>query len=193
MENEHLPWIGANYEQGIDGTRILIAGWSHHGIPDHQAFTNEVVGRWAEGDENAPFAPRIRTYFGDDDAPTFWNKVAFVNTLPTSVGDSDDNRYSKGTPEQRARATPRSLEIVRSLKPDKVIVFSAEAWRLWPSFTPGYVDQFLTIDDVAEVPFGPYAHTGGSTWAYGLHHPQFSPTAIMTRSVQEILKHRPTV
>jgi len=84
---EHRPWIGRNYDTGIDRKRILVVGYSHWGSVDHEGLTEEVVSHWARGNENAPFAPRIRQYFDYEDPATFWQSVAFANSLPNCVGE----------------------------------------------------------------------------------------------------------
>ncbi|NJR80366.1 hypothetical protein [Sphingomonas corticis] len=67
---QHEPWVGSNYAGGLDGQKVLIVGFSHWGEleKDNPMITKEVVNAWAQGDENAPFCPRIRSYFGNPDA-----------------------------------------------------------------------------------------------------------------------------
>ena len=188
----HDPWIGSAYEQGRNGRKLLLAGYSHHGEPDCADFTDGVVRRWVEGDEDHPFATRIRSYFGADDPGLFWNSIAFINTLPASVGSSESARYSDGTQEQRDHAAPRLLAIMAALKPDQVLVFTRKGFRnLWPTWSGSVRSNYLEIVGADEVEYGPYTWEGGKSWAYGLPHPQYANTEAMKASVTAILAHRP--
>jgi hypothetical protein len=183
---EHQPWVGDCYDAGVNGSKLLLVGFSHHGLPDHSNFTQEVVCRWACSAEAIPFASRIRTYFKSEDAHQFWHSVAFANALGSSVGSSD-SRYSKGTRIQRDSVSNRITVIINQLKPDKVIVFSRAAWQLFPPFNGDIAENILSEEDLFEIEFGSYSHPDGIALAFGLAHPQYASTVAMIASIRAIL------
>ena len=97
---QHEPWVGPRYEEGIAGTRVLIAAYSHWSDEgDNAEFTKCRVLEWAAGNEPQPFGTRLRAFFGNDEPRDFWNRVAFFNTLPRIIGGSD-KRFEMGDKDQ---------------------------------------------------------------------------------------------
>lgn len=188
---QHRPWVGRNYGQ-LKGKRIAFVGFSHWGNPADETpdFTQRVVEDWANVYESRPFAERIRMYAGGEDPRTFWNSVAFFNTLPTLVG-TEDGRYDKGSPEQIALVPSRVLTIIEDLKPDRLFVMSRKAWKMWPNYTGSYRDGTLQVAEVGEFDCGTYAYTGGETVAFGLPHPQFSKSSEMTAVFEAAMSFNP--
>ncbi|WP_375271384.1 hypothetical protein [Sphingomonas sp.] len=186
---QHEPWVGSNYAVGLDGQKVLIVGFSHWGEleKDNPMITKEVVSAWARGEENVPFCPRIRSYFGDVDPSTFWHSVAFANTLPTLVGEADQ-RYAEGTKEQRDAIPDRAYGLIEQLKPDRIFVFSRRAWSLWPHYTGSLQNGALLVDEGGEFDAGSYSHEDGEAIAFGFPHPQFTPVEPTKRAVAAALK-----
>lgn len=186
---EHEPWIGRNYADGIEGQRLLIAGFSHYGsYSDGHAgaeFTNYVMRTWALKGQ-IPFFNHIASYFGFASGCAFWDRVAFANTLGTSVGE---DIYSFGTEEQRDAVQHRVLRLLAQmpLPPQKAIVFSKKAWPLWPPFTATQ-SAILRTQIGYEVEYGGYrTGKGQETLAFGLRHPQFASFDRMQGSVRSII------
>ena len=163
METEHLPWIGSTYRANAVEDRILIVGFSHWGDyepeegdgfsrSDDPSFTINVFRRWVMRDE-IRFFNSIADYFEAKNRNLFWDDVAFANTLPTSVGP-EDNRYSKGTSEQRAVVEQRCLRLVEEVRPGRVFVFSKKAWSHWPNFTGSPTQGTLQGDRFPEIERG---------------------------------------
>lgn len=192
MTVEHLPWIGDRYASQPAGGKLLIAGFSHHGrfsdtAEDNEDFTNQVMYRWALNG-GLRFFNAIAEYFGEQRI-AFWSRVAFINTLASTVGDE---RYSDGSPEQRAAAKPRLLRLIDELRPDRIFVFTAKGRKdLWPDYTGHLKNGTLPVDGVGEVECGTYAHPDGEAIAFGLRHPQYAVTADMRASVAAALRYCP--
>ncbi len=188
---EHAPWIGASYEAGIGGKRVLVVGYSHWSEEaDRTDFTQDQVQQWAAGEEPMPFGPRLRTFFGDADAFTFWNSIAFFNALPSLVGGADE-RYADGTPEQIAAIGPLVLRLIAELEPDRIFVFSKKAWKRWPAYTGTLTEHTLLVDEVGAFDAGSYRHGRGEAIAFGFNHPQYSPVAPTRRAVTAALQASP--
>lgn len=188
---EHAPWKGSKYEEGIAGKRVVIVGYSHWSDEtDRDDFTQAQVETWAAGEEPQPFGTRLRQFFGDAAASTFWNSIAFFNALPSLVGGADE-RYADGTPDQVAAIGPRALRLVAELEPDRVFVFSKKAWRHWPDYTGALKEHTLLVDEVGAFDAGSYRHARGEAIAFGFNHPQYSPVAPTREVVTAALKASP--
>jgi len=191
---EHTPWVGQGYEAGINGQRICIVGHSHHHKieeSDSDDFTTDVVGRFLSGKLGRDsFFPPMAGYFGFSDKEMFWQSVVFFNLLPNCIGESDDDKYGTGTPEQIARGKERFLRIIRQTKPDLVFVFTTKGWCECPP----------TIEEAAgkgKAPLG--AEFPGFSWgtytagehtvmAFGLRHPERARSELMRSGVRHILE-----
>ena len=181
---QHAPWVGPDYERGIDGARVLIAGYSHWSEePDTEDFTQRQVAFWVAGDEPSPFGPRLRAFFAVDDPAAFWNGIAFFNTLPRLVG-GPEQRYADGDEQQRREVHGRVLDVIAEVQPDRVYVFSRKAWRIWPDYTGSLRDGTLQVAEAGEFDAGSYKHARGEAVAFGFMHPQFSAVASTRAAVR---------
>lgn len=187
---EHRPWIGERYGEQPKGARLLIAGFSHNGHneggTDDDGFTERVVADLGVGGGQA-FFNSIAGYFGEEPA-IFWQRVAFFNTLPSTVGD---HRYAAGTQAQRDAVEPRVKRIIGEVRPDRIFVFTRKGWRMWPGYTGQLTDGTLRVPGVDEIDCGTYAHADGEAVAFGLRHPQFARAADMTAIVSAALAFTP--
>ena len=191
---EHAPWIGERYAEGIDGQRLLLFGFSHYGTLDDGRdgpdFTNHVVRTWGLTG-GIPFFKTLAGYFGTMPVEEFFQRIAFANTLPTSVGDEDD-KYTAGDEAARAQVGDRVRRLIVEVDPDKVIVFTTKGWGLFPPFDDRAVDGQLAVAGRTPIPFGGYRRRrDGHALAYGLRHALFAPWEMMHHSVQAIMAARP--
>ncbi len=181
----------------IEGKKVLVVGFSHWGRysdseQDSPDFTNSVMCQWVL-DGQILFFNAIASYFKHDSVKEFWNSVTFANTLPTTVGDEDE-RYSAGTPAQRAAVPDRALRLIADLEPDRVFVFTKKGWNLWPDYTGTLRDGTLRVEGAGEYDAGMYRHHGGEAIAFGFPHPQFTPiepkqkavTAAMNATISDL-------
>lgn len=188
---EHCPWIGDRFADGIEGQKFLLFGFSHYGAyddgHDDSDFTNYVIKRWALTGE-IPFFNTLAGYFGFTDAAAFYPLVAFANTLPYSVGD-EDNMFTDGDAASLRLVEARVKRLVLEVDPDKVIVFSAKGWRLFPAYDDRSEDGILEVGGRKPINFGGYSRkAGGYSLAYGLRHPMMAPWQMMHDSVRAILR-----
>lgn len=134
-----------------------------------------------------PFFNALAGYFGDFDAATFFSRVAFANTLPRSVGEEDE-KFSFGEPTVRAEAGERVRRLVRSIDPDKVIVFTAKGWQLFPHYDDRDSGGWLPVPGYGDVEFGGYVRERpGYAMAFGLRHPMMAPWKMMRDKVSAIM------
>lgn len=190
---EHAPWIGDQYQTGVEGQKLLLFGFSHYGWyddgSDDEQFTEYVMRRWVlQGD--IPFFNAISSYFGFDRSRDFYAKVAFANTLPFSVGD-EDKKFSDGEEAAITMVPDRVRRIISQIDPDKVIVFTAKGWRVFPAFDDRSSDGQLEVIGRKPIGYGGYSRRGqGYALAYGLRHPMMAPWQMMRDSVMAVMAHR---
>ena len=185
---DHRPWIGEQYYTQPPGGRLLIAGFSHHGrfndtVEDDAAFTERTVADLGVGGVH-PFFNAIAGYF--DEAPAaFWQRVAFFNTLPSTVGD---DRYAYGTPGQVSAVKPRVLRIIAETQPNRIFVFTSKGWnKMWPDYTGRIRAGTLRVSGIGEIDYGTYVHADGEAIAFGMRHPQYARAADMKELVATAL------
>lgn len=126
-----LPWIGKEYQNGINGKRVLILGESHYCAKDSDAvptLTQEIIIDLF--DANSPHEGYKNTYTkfakavaGKDlsfsDKEKVWNSVAFYNYVQVPISEA---RVSP-TAEEFKVSEVALFEVLEQLKPDYVIVW----------------------------------------------------------------------
>ena len=135
METKHAylkPWIGENYNLGINGHKVLVLGASHYASAEewNENFTINVIKDCYLNQED-PFDSWKRTYtkferalagyeISADERPNLWNKFMFWNFIQEPM-----NGPNKSVPSDDAIYTGQKafLEIIEIYKPDRVIVW----------------------------------------------------------------------
>lgn len=192
---QHQPWVGPDFERGIDGQTYLLFGYSHYGtlnakVADDESFTVEVMKRWGRTGET-PFFNAIASYFGFEDPAAFYDRVAFANVLPFSVGGEED-KFAYGEQAALDAVPQRVREIMRDVDADRAIVFSAKGWAQFPKYDAGGEDNVLTVDGQPDRTFGPYERrSSGYCTAYGLRHTMIASWDMMHQTVRTIMAHQP--
>ena len=183
---EHDPFRGEHYDRG----GLMIWGFSHHKgdeEKDHSGFTQQTVEELALTGSNW-FFNRIRKYFGNEDPCVFWNRVAFANTLPTTV--PSEFRYSSGSKEQIGRTKGRIRRILTCLAPRRVVLFSAKGWEHWPKLNGSVPEPALQLMSEPNLWHGTYEFgVGHEIKVYNLPHPQYQPDEKMIERVKHLLNH----
>lgn len=126
MKVEHNPFKGAEYENGIDGKRVAIVGYSfwHDGhYPDSEDWSSFTLGKVMTGDWKPQFFSTIRNSFGFTSHTEFWNRVLFFNYVPTMIGTGAE-RFATASPEEAKVANTRFERILDEYRPDLVFVFT---------------------------------------------------------------------
>ena len=193
----HEPWVGDEYQAGINGQRIGIVGYSHWknpSEPDHDGITREVVSRIIEGRESHRFFTQIRNYFGFADHRSFWNRVLFFNYVPHCIGDPEQ-RFDPIGDEEIDSANQRFCEILKASEPEKALVFTSKGWKTllrsdW--LLPSTLDSAGIEAALCRDPCGIYVAGGVQAMAFGLRHPQGAPGEIMAAAVKRILEFTAT-
>lgn len=138
MENELVqPWVGESYESPkILPYRTLIVGESNYTDKPSQfnpyivinCVSDDLIGEDPSG--FGRFSTKLRrTIFGpeNDMGPAgFWPHVAFYNFVQYLVGDAARIRP---TNEMWRDSLPAFVQVVRRLKPDRILVLGIENWR----------------------------------------------------------------
>lgn len=187
---EHKPWIGSNYEEGIDGERIAIVGHSHYGDADDELLTCTILQGVIEDNEALGFFTSIRTYFGYLSHAEFWNRVMFFNYLPRCVGTASE-RFAVGSAEQIEVAKSRFVRLLKDEHPAKVFVFTNSDGKGWQTFPKTDQEkaggQTLPLKGFSGFRWGTYTVEGHVAMAFGLRHPQGADGNLMRRAVEHIL------
>jgi len=193
---EHTPWVGSAYEQGLDGQKIAIVGYSHwlsDGEPDSPNVTIDVISRVVSGEyDDIAFFRLVREYFGNDDASEFWKKVMFMNFVPEAIGTGDDRYESASGPDQ-IRGQQRFLKLMKEHSPDKILVFTTKGWtqlpRLREESPPGKAKPLGA--EFPAMSWGTYEGDLRPMMAFGLRHSQFARGEMMRRAVRFIMDMAP--
>jgi hypothetical protein len=192
---EHIPWVGEEYQTGIERQRIAIVGYSHwmdEGEEDSADCTLTVIRKVIAAEEKfdqTRFFVQIRNYFNFASHSDFWNRVLFFNYIPECIGTSEE-RYKDATPNQVERAQVRFLRMVQERLPHKVLVFTTKGW---PSLPPTLEDQrpsgkpLRLAAEFGGFEWGTYKTNGHLVLTFGLRHPQGASGKLMRRVVQHIL------
>jgi len=192
---EHTPWVGREYERGIEGQRIAVVGHSHHMTPpedDRLSATTECILKVISGEyDNIQFFKIIRGYFGDQSAHDFWHRVMFFNFIPNSIGPSE-NRFAFGKPEQLEAGRQRVLTLIGEHRLDKMMVFSTKAWNEFPHTREKELSGLNTplAPEMPKFTWGTYPYSGGLTTAVGLRHTMGAEGDLMKQAVRQALDLR---
>lgn len=186
-----IPFVGPEYEAGIDGSRVLLLGESHYredgaenspGIT--RPFTNETFGDRIlpvrNGGDGRFFAPIDRVLTGSTspsptEAAAAWKRVAFSNLVQEFAGERAGERPS---PRQFNEGSVRILKAFEILRPDVILVLGREAWKGFdagfhrndlPSFFAEVGTRYHREREVWEL-----RYPGGSALMTWVYHPSYN-------------------
>lgn len=126
---EHKPWVGSDYENGVNGQKIAVIGFSSYSENvDYENFTIDLIQSCVSGptedfDGDLASFNAVPRYFGFPDKKEFWPKVMFFNFLPGIVG-GPSQKFEGGSPEQLSGGATRVPRLLAKYKPSKAFVFS---------------------------------------------------------------------
>ncbi|WP_426129889.1 hypothetical protein [Pararhizobium sp. PWRC1-1] len=126
MKAEHLPFKGASYNQGINGKKVAVVGYSHWSegeYPDNENFSAFTLDKVMDGSWKPRFHSTIRNAFGFTSHSDFWNRVLFFNYVPTMIG-TKSQRFGTATDAEAKIANARFEHILDDHKPELVFVFT---------------------------------------------------------------------
>ena len=132
------PWVGAHYERGIHGLRILVVCESHYGAKEHErpTATPEVLKALALGQKHPQATAKLRQHahftkimasilnarkhFSKADRSEFWHSVAYYNFIQDFL-PSIRKAPSRALWEKGERSFTEVLEV---LAPELIVCFS---------------------------------------------------------------------
>lgn len=143
-----VPFVGPDYQKGIDGIRFLILGESHYGstellarpVDQLRGFTREIFDGCERNDGKGrawgTFFRRCDSIAAGKDSPSpdeaaeGWRKIAFANFIQTFAGTGARQRPSTEQWNQARSVFPLLLEYLR---PDAILVLGWELWKNLPN------------------------------------------------------------
>lgn len=143
------PWVGKNYQQGIQGKKIMVLGESHYA--DHECdenFTTEIIADHFlnpadphEGWKNT-YTKFERALAGHELSQTekeeLWNSFLFYNFIQEPLTGA----RMKPTEEQYKAAQIPFLEVLEEYQPDCVIVWGDRLYNSLPQC--GKIGEYIT-------------------------------------------------
>lgn len=148
------PFVGRNYEVGVEGKKILILGESHYwGEEIYERVeedlkkgkylndtTNVVRNYITYKSEGGEFLSHFSTFTkftngfynwerNDIDYADFWNSVAFYNFVQFPM----TGIRTSPTSEQFEKSEKAFYEVLEKYQPDAIIAWSWRLWRNMPS------------------------------------------------------------
>lgn len=138
-EPEHVPWVGDAWS-GLT-QRLCIVGDSHYvtnPADDCEHLTIDIIRDVRDGRRHYPFYTKTAALVGDlleeaRDKP-LWDRLAFFNFIPTSVGTKSTALPSAAQWEAGARGFTR---VLAELKPTHVLSLGQRQWN-HISFSDGW-------------------------------------------------------
>ena len=179
------PWRGRLYRDGINGCRIAIIGYSHHGddYQENHKITIETVQDWLRKKFPNSFFPYVEGYF--DEGRDLWNHVMFFNYLARPFTDS--RKFASGSNSQIKDAQARFLRIMQEDdRPCKALVFTSKGWASISQST-GEIKRPLDPERFPKFSRVNYDASGHIVSIFGLRHPQGAKRELMRSAVQHII------
>lgn len=149
-----LPWIGSEYQKGINGKRILVLGESHYCENAKDAVSSLTIDIIKDlFDENSFHEPYKNTYTkfakalegGDIDLlgkKRIWNSIAFYNYVQVPISEA---RKAPTAAEFRG-AEEAFFQVLEQLQPDYVIVWGQRLYDNLPN--KGMQGQDLIVSSI---------------------------------------------
>lgn len=135
-----LPWVGKNYEKGINGKKILVLGESHYGSEERTDITNDVVSRFLKyhkGEGEFEFWMNTNTKFAKtfnngemskEEIVEFWESIVFYNYVQTLMSEPRQSPTS----EQFENSKEAFYEVIEQYQPDLIVVWGLRLWGAMP-------------------------------------------------------------
>jgi len=142
-EPHYLPFVGSSYDQGINGKKVMVLGYSIYGDKPQDTESAAVQNRvnWYLDDTNVEFEPWMNTYThfiralsGEEisrgDSSIWWNKILFYSYVQEPL----DGVRQAPTDEQLRSAVQPFLTVLQQYLPDVVLVWGKELYEVTPTF-----------------------------------------------------------
>jgi hypothetical protein len=129
----HNPWVGDRWQSS--SPRLLLLGDSHYLTDladDSPELTRDIVRGVRDGQRVIPFYAKAAALVdgqvasSPDGRHAFWNRVAFFNYVPTTVGTVFD---AVPTPAMWEAGSPRFIALLEELRPTHVLSLGQRQWN----------------------------------------------------------------
>jgi hypothetical protein len=165
----HEPWIGT--EWGHAGPRLCLVGESHYitdPSDDAPRINQDIIRDIRDGRRKLPFYTKVATLlsdFGSGRAESLWDRVAFFNFVPVSVGTVHD---AEPTAEMWRDGLARFQQFLVASKPSHVLSLGRRQWD-HIAFPPHWKSLALSSEEAVRMWHTP---TGDRIAATYINHPQ---------------------
>jgi hypothetical protein len=177
-----LPWVGENYQNGLNGLRTLVLGESHYESSNNPDISNspretilcieeQASGDWAKAFWTKTASALIGRRPTLEDKKLFWHSVAFYNYVQYSAGFGPRVRPP---PESWEKSKLPFEEVLNELKPELIVALGYRLMAMLPDLN-GH--EGPTIDSAPQPRTWLYPHPLGRALVFNIRHPSsaFSP------------------
>ena len=187
------PWVGKNYNEGINGKKVLVLGESHYCTPVEKRKCNGKICSQANIINCANFTidtidEYLNEYSGCKYQQTFlcferavankelcgvekekfWNSVIFYNYLQYAM-DKPNQQLSATQWKIWAQSEEAFRELLETYMPDKIIVWGRRLFDALPVWESS--KEILTTVDGQQTPLRIYNFNGKKIPAMQVYHP----------------------
>ncbi len=175
------PWVGAEYEKGIGGKRLLVLGESHYSDTADPELTQIVMKKLLDyklgKEEHASWMNTFTVFersvanrrLSGEESCAFWNSVLFCNFLQEVTTEAPRQALAVNDLQRSADAFFKLLEEHR---PEYIIAWGG---RLWDKLLPAERWQWgeeIVVDSLPATRFGYYTLADGTrVKAIPVRHP----------------------
>lgn len=158
------PWVGKNYNTGINGKRVMVLGESHYCANESEAvasITNNVILDLLNPDSEHEHYKNTYTKFeravagkplSFNEKADVWNSLVFYNFVQFPISSP----RVPPTREQFANSEEAFFEVLEQYRPDCLLVWGERMYNNLPN--KGYKSDDFTLPD----------GTINETWEYPL-------------------------
>lgn len=135
------PWVGKNYESGINNKKILVLGKSHHCAKRSDftpAITIEVIKDLFNPDsEHEPYKNTYTKFMNAlsgeklsiEEKEKWWNRVSFYNYVQVPI----ETARQSPTAEEFKNSEKAFFEVLEELRPTHIIVWGKRLYNALPN------------------------------------------------------------
>lgn len=187
------PWVGKNYEQGINGKKVLVLGESHYCAPVESRrctghicnqenakkcsdFTIETMNEFVYSYWGGKYQQTFLTFerqvtnkeLSQEEREEFWNSLMFYNYLQYAL-EGPRQEPSPTQWKMWAQSEEAFEELLQKYLPDKIIVWGKRLFEALPEWDSSL--ETLVTEDGQQAPVRDYHFQGKAISALQVYHP----------------------
>ena len=187
------PWVGKNYDKGINGKKVLVLGESHYCSPIEKRncmgkictqqnvsncanFTIKVVGDYVNHYSGEKYEQTFLCFeravanreLSQTEREEFWNSVMFYNYLQYAM-DAPNQQPSATQWKMWAQSEEAFRELLETYEPDKIIVWGQRLFNALPEWDS--TKDMLIATDGQQTPLRIYNFNSKKIPAMQVYHP----------------------